>query len=147
MTSIQDLISNQKKKKEQVIKTQTENRENAGDLDHADIRKQVDAMIQSNKVMVFSKTYCPYCRQAKMALRSIPDLEFQIVEMDDGLHEGWQACVAEISKQRAVPEAATNNTMSVPQIFINQQYIGGADDISDMMRDERLSKMLGRPIS
>jgi glutaredoxin-related protein len=34
--------------------------------------------------------------------------------------------------------------MSVPQIFIKQVYIGGADDLADMFGDERLATMLGR---
>ena len=112
----------------------------------AEIVKEIQALIQSNDVMVFSKSYCPYCRQAKMALRSIPDLEFVAVEMDDGDHEHWQSQVAKLALTVAVPEAKNNNTSSVPQIFVKQQYIGGADDLAEMFTDERLAKMLGRPL-
>ena len=33
------------------------------------LEKRVDDLIQENKVMVFSKTYCPYCKMAKDALK------------------------------------------------------------------------------
>lgn len=114
--------------------------------DNPEIYDAINVMIASNSVIVFSKSYCPYCRQAKMALKSIPNLDFAVVEMDDGEHDGWQSCVAGIAKEKAIAEAQTNNTMSVPQIFINQKYIGGADDLADMFGNERLSKMLGRPL-
>jgi glutaredoxin len=149
MTSVEDLLNNHKKKKKEINKANALTDDNASkvNVDHLEIRKAVDDMIASNRVLVFSKSYCPYCRQAKMALRSIPDLDFAVVEMDDGEHEGWQACVSEIAKERTVPETANNNTMSVPQIFINERYVGGADDLADMFTDQRLSKMLGTPLS
>jgi glutaredoxin 3 len=148
MTSVQDLFSNYKNKKEEESKKISEARDSiTAPLDHSEIKKAVESIIQTSTIIVFSKSYCPYCRQAKMALRSISDLEFLVIEMDDGSYDGWQACVAEIAKQKAVPETINNNTLSVPQIFINQKYIGGADDLSDMFCDERLSKMLGRPLS
>ena len=111
-----------------------------------DCVKEIQSLIDSNTIMVFSKTYCPFCRQAKMALRSVPNLEFHVVEMDDGSHDGWQGNVSKIAKSLAAQEAANNNTASVPQIFIKQQYIGGAEDLADMFADGRLAKMLGRPL-
>lgn len=82
-----------------------------------------------------------------MALRSIPDLEFTVVEMDDGKHDGWQAEVARLAESRTIPEASNNNKMAVPQIFIQQKYVGGAEDLADMFADQRLATMLGRPLS
>ena len=59
---------------------------------------------------------------------------------------GWQAFIAELAKTTAIPSAANNNTKSVPQIFINQKYIGGADDLADIYLDKTLATMLGRDI-
>lgn len=81
-----------------------------------------------------------------MALQSVPKLEFQVIEMDDGCHEGWQAQVAQVAKSVGAKEVANNNTMSVPKIFVNQIYVGGADDLADMFTDGRLSDMLGRAL-
>lgn len=41
----------------------------------------VDAEIKANKVMVFSATYCPYCKMAKDALTST-GTKFHVVEVD-----------------------------------------------------------------
>jgi glutaredoxin len=79
-----------------------------------------------------------------MALHSISGLDFAVVEMDDGQHEGWQARIAELAKSKTLPEAAKNNTMSVPQIFIEELYMGGSEDLADMYADKRLATMLGR---
>jgi glutaredoxin 3 len=35
----------------------------------ANARAVVEAKIAGKKVMVFSKSYCPYCKKAKMALK------------------------------------------------------------------------------
>lgn len=150
MPSIEELLNSNKKKKEDIRKTNPilkANSEPPAHIDHDEVRKNVEALIHSNKVMVFSKGYCPYCTQAKMALRSIPNLEFQTVELDDGSHEGWQHMIARVATDHLTPETANNNTMSVPQIFINQSYIGGADDLADIYTDGRLAKLLGRPLS
>lgn len=147
MTSIEELLNVHKSKKAEIKKANAVAETNSSNLtvDRTEIKRHVEEMIASNRVMVFSKSYCPYCTQAKMALRSIPDLDFAVVEMDDGEHDGWQACVAEVAKSKATVETASNNTLSVPQIFISEHYIGGADDLADMFTDRRLSKMLGRP--
>ena len=31
----------------------------------AAVRQSVDQLVKSNKVMIFSKSYCPYCTMAK----------------------------------------------------------------------------------
>lgn len=111
-----------------------------------DIVSAIQSLIDSNQIVIFSKSYCPFCRQVKMALRSVPNLEFEVVELDDGGHENWQRNVSRIAKNLAIEEAADNNTVSVPQIFIEKQYIGGADDLADMFADNRLATMLGRPL-
>ena len=150
MPSIEELLNSHKKKKEEIRKSNPVRKADSEAPAHIDqdaVRKNVEELIQSNKVMVFSKSYCPYCTQAKMALKSIPNLEYQTIEMDDGSHEGWQHMVAAVAKDHLTPDTANNNTMSVPQIFINKAYIGGADDLADMYTDGRLAKLLGRSLS
>jgi glutaredoxin 3 len=111
-------------------------------------KSEIASLIESNKIIMFTKSYCPFCRQAKMALGSIPNLEYKVIDLDvDGdHHEGWQRHIAEIGKAKAVPEAANNNPLTVPQIFIDQNFMGGADDLADMMADGRLATMLGRKL-
>jgi glutaredoxin 3 len=148
MTSIADLLAKQKHggKRTSDAKRTSLILEVADPEDTDKLVPEIQSLIDSNDIVVFSKSYCPYCRQAKMALRSVPNLEFHAIEMDDGAHEGWQAQVATIAKSVATKDVAANNTTSVPQIFIKQIYVGGADDIADMFADGRLADMLGRPL-
>jgi glutaredoxin 3 len=44
-------------------------------------RQIIDAAIDGNKVMVFSKTYCPYCTQAKSAISKL-NVPFHVIELD-----------------------------------------------------------------
>ena len=43
----------------------------------------VDQMISQHKVVVFSKTYCPYCSKAKNVLGKYSINDLKIIELDD----------------------------------------------------------------
>jgi glutaredoxin 3 len=42
----------------------------------------VSSLVAANRVMVFSKTYCPYCVKAKSALNSVGLSSFGLLELD-----------------------------------------------------------------
>jgi glutaredoxin len=42
----------------------------------------VASLVASNRVMVFSKSYCPYCSKAKRALNSVGLSAFGLLELD-----------------------------------------------------------------
>ena len=69
-------------------------------------------------VHIYSTAICPYCERAKMLLekRNIKYTEFKIDE-DVKLFEEMLAL--------------SNGRRSVPQIFIDDQHIGGYDDLVD----------------
>lgn len=83
--------------------------------------------------MVFSKSYCPYCRASKATLQEL-GAQFLAIELDQigllprppnmtrlsGADDGQQIqdALEEITKQR-----------TVPNIFINKQHIGGNSDL------------------
>jgi len=46
-------------------------------------RQLVDDTIADNKVVVFSKTYCPYCTMAKKALTEAGLAEYKLMELDE----------------------------------------------------------------
>ena len=73
-------------------------------------------------VKIYSTAICPYCERAKMLLekRNIKYTEFKIDE-DVKLFEEMLAL--------------SNGRRSVPQIFINDQHIGGYDDLVDFDLD------------
>ena len=43
--------------------------------------ESVKEMIDGNKVMVFSKSYCPFCTKAKNLLKN-GDVDFTVIELD-----------------------------------------------------------------
>lgn len=45
-------------------------------------QKLVDEKISNNKVVVFSKTYCPYCKMAKDVLNQT-GVKFDLLELDE----------------------------------------------------------------
>ncbi|KAJ1518003.1 thioredoxin reductase [Coelomomyces lativittatus] len=46
------------------------------------LASKVSKLIASNQVTVFSKTYCPYCTNAKNAFRKLGK-EFKAIELDE----------------------------------------------------------------
>ena len=43
----------------------------------------VELQVKENKVVVFSKTYCPYCKKAKEALSSTGLKNYALIELDE----------------------------------------------------------------
>ena len=93
--------------------------------------EEVQSKISSNKVMVFSKSYCPFCVRAKGALKDL-GLEFEVEELDKvkGGSE-TQGALLEMTGQR-----------TVPNVFINGKHLGGCDDTLAAIRSGQLQKML-----
>jgi hypothetical protein len=42
----------------------------------------VESLIKGSRVMVFSKSYCPYCTKAKSALQSVGLTQYGLLELD-----------------------------------------------------------------
>ncbi|GAA5878364.1 hypothetical protein JCM8547_007532 [Rhodosporidiobolus lusitaniae] len=91
----------------------------------------VEAKIDNAKVVVFSKSYCPYCRSTKDLLKSL-EVDFDAYELDQ-MDEGseWQNYLAEKTGQR-----------TVPSVFINKQHIGGNSDLQAKHKSGELKKLL-----
>ncbi|CDS11811.1 hypothetical protein LRAMOSA11455 [Lichtheimia ramosa] len=97
----------------------------------AQVEQQVEDLIKNNNVVVFSKTYCPYCSSAKALLES-QNIEFTVVELNRETNgSAMQDYLEKRSGQR-----------TVPNIFIKQQHLGGCDDLKAADKDGRLQKML-----
>uniref|UniRef100_A0AAV1UN39 Glutaredoxin domain-containing protein n=1 Tax=Peronospora matthiolae TaxID=2874970 RepID=A0AAV1UN39_9STRA len=74
--------------------------------------------IAREKVLVFSKSHCPFCARVKATL-DVLDTKYEAVELDaidDGGH--IQALLFDMTGQR-----------TVPNVFINGKHIGGCDDV------------------
>ncbi|KND05072.1 glutaredoxin [Spizellomyces punctatus DAOM BR117] len=94
-------------------------------------KELVEKAIKENKVVVFSKSYCPYCKKAKNLLDSL-GVKYELFELDerpDG--QAIQEYLKEKTGQR-----------TVPNIFIKGQHIGGCDDLHAAHDSGKLQKLL-----
>ncbi|PRW59393.1 CPYC type [Chlorella sorokiniana] len=96
-------------------------------------KQLVDSAISGNKVVIFSKTYCPYCVKGKRALEKfLPKSKITVVELDGrGDGSAIQDYLMELTGGR-----------SVPRVFIDGQFIGGGDDTDALARNGKLEIML-----
>mmetsp|Transcript_5940 Transcript_5940/g.10837 ORF Transcript_5940/g.10837 Transcript_5940/m.10837 type:complete len:138 (-) Transcript_5940:124-537(-) len=89
--------------------------------------------IASSDVVVFSKTFCPFCTSTKQLFSSM-NIDAKVIEldqMDNGAEV--QGALLDISGQR-----------TVPNVFIKGEHLGGNDDTQGAARSGKLEKMLGK---
>jgi GrxC family glutaredoxin len=82
------------------------------------------------KIVIYTTSYCPYCFGAKAFLRS-KNVEFEEIDVTDD------------PPRRAEMERLSNRR-TVPQIFIDDQSIGGYDDARRLDATGELDRLLGR---
>ena len=81
-----------------------------------------------NKVVVYTKSRCPYCVAAKNLL-SQKGVPFEEIYLDDHPEE-----YAKLKERTGM--------MTVPQIFIGETLVGGYDDLSALERERKLDALL-----
>ena len=86
------------------------------------------------KVEMYSKTHCPYCSRAVAILNrhNVNYIEYEI---------------SKDPVKRTQMINRTNGASTVPQIFINDELIGGGDELLDMHLDGRLDVLLKDKLS
>ncbi|KAG2202295.1 hypothetical protein INT47_010743 [Mucor saturninus] len=93
------------------------------------IRDLVKKAISDNTI--FSKSYCPYCIGAKDLFDDI-HVDYKALELNDHVDgDAIQKALAEMTKQN-----------TVPNIFVNQQHIGGSDALKSALASGKLEKIL-----
>ncbi|KAL1933473.1 hypothetical protein VTP01DRAFT_7563 [Rhizomucor pusillus] len=97
----------------------------------ADVEQFVEKLINENKIVVFSKSYCPYCRRAKQLLQQLGE-KFYVIELD------------EVDNGAAIQDYLAKKTgqRTVPNIFIKQQHVGGCDDLFTANSNGKLQQLL-----
>ncbi|MEA5508384.1 glutaredoxin 3 [Crocosphaera sp. UHCC 0190] len=86
------------------------------------------------KVEIYTWQTCPFCIRAKFLLwwKGVNFTEYKI----DG---------DEVAREKMAQRA--NGKRTVPQIFINDQHIGGCDDIYRLNGEEKLDSLFSQVIS
>ncbi len=83
----------------------------------------------SAKVEIYTWSRCPFCIRAKQLL-SEKKIEFT------------EYCIDGDNQAREQMSLRANGRTSLPQIFINDQHIGGCDDLYDLEAEEKLDDLL-----
>ncbi|KAE8612208.1 hypothetical protein XENTR_v10012764 [Xenopus tropicalis] len=96
------------------------------------LQARVKELIDSNRVMVFSKSFCPYCDQVKELFSSL-GAEYQSLELDE--------CDDGAAIQETLHELTGQRT--VPNVFVNKTHVGGCDKTLKAHKDGSLAKLLG----
>ena len=81
-------------------------------------------------IVIYGTEFCSYCTAARMLLKK-KGLNYKdiLISQDD-------------DKRREMERRSGGRT--VPQIFINDELIGGFDDLYSLDQDGRLDELLGR---
>lgn len=83
-----------------------------------------------SKVRIYLTQSCPYCVAAQRLLQ-VKGIDYEAIDVShDPEKRAW---LVEVSGQR-----------TVPQIFIDEQPIGGFTDLQALDREGRLDALLGR---
>lgn len=81
------------------------------------------------KVVMYSKTTCPYCHRAERLLRERGVADLEVIQIDIERHRRDEMI------QRA-------HRYTVPQIFIDGRHVGGCDDLVALDRAGGLVPLL-----
>ncbi|EDV29536.1 uncharacterized protein TRIADDRAFT_18842 [Trichoplax adhaerens] len=91
----------------------------------------VENAIAKHKVVVFSKTYCPYCDDVKALFKKL-SVRSQYIELD---LRGDGRRIQNILQQKT-------GASTVPRVFLNGECLGGASDVIAMHNKGELKKKL-----
>ena len=87
-------------------------------------------VVKEAKVVMYGTRFCPYCMMARRLFNS-KNIEFEEISVSSN-SELWDE----------MEQKSGRNT--VPQIFINDESLGGYDDIAELEQNGELDQILGR---
>ncbi|GMT06490.1 hypothetical protein PENTCL1PPCAC_28664, partial [Pristionchus entomophagus] len=100
--------------------------------DQYELETAIQDDINVHRVMIYSKTYCPYSRRLKSLLTKYDIDDMKVIELnkEDQMSE-MQDFLETLSGRR-----------TVPQLFLNGQFVGGYDDVKALEDDGEFEKRL-----
>ena len=87
------------------------------------VKKAIEA-----PVVVFSKTYCPYCTRVKKMFSEAGVKDLYVIELDE---RGDCSEVQDILLRMT-------GARTVPRVFIGGKSIGGSDEVAVMVKNDSL---------
>lgn len=97
-----------------------------------DIADFIDEQNSTNQVVIYSKSYCPYCRATKQLFQRIPTAQLKVIELD---REENGLAIQQVL-------LAKTGQRTVPNVFVNNKHVGGNDDTQQAFRDGTLEVLL-----
>ncbi|XP_073838550.1 uncharacterized protein isoform X2 [Musca autumnalis] len=89
----------------------------------------VQNVLKEHKVVIFSKSSCPYCSMAKEQFKKL-SVPFHVIELDQRQDcNEIQDVLGQMTGQR-----------TVPRCFIDGKFIGGGTDVKKMYETGALQK-------
>ncbi|NXG71733.1 GLRX2 protein, partial [Baryphthengus martii] len=88
-------------------------------------------IISNNCVVIFSKTTCFYCKTAKRVFESM-NVNYTAVELDMNANGG---------QFQDILERMTGGR-TVPRVFVNGTFVGGATDIQRLHEEGKLFSLV-----
>ena len=86
------------------------------------------SMSNNAKIIIYTKENCPYCRLAKDLLSS-RQIAYEEIRID-------------LDNEKKEEMIRLSHRRTVPQIFINNQPIGGYDDLAILAKSNKLEGLL-----
>ncbi len=81
------------------------------------------------KIIMYSTAVCPYCIRAEQLLQRKGVTEIEKIRVD-------------LQPEARIKMVELTNRRTVPQIFINEQHIGGYDDLAALDQAGELNALL-----
>jgi len=93
----------------------------------------IDDLLKENSVVVFSKSTCPFCAQAKTALEE-NGVKFFVCELDQMAPTDTDAMQETLMQM--------TGARTVPRVFISGKSVGGCDDVLGLVDSGKLLEMV-----
>jgi len=100
-----------------------------------DAKAFIDGELGKHQVVVFSKSYCPYCAKTKSLFgqSEFKDIDVATYELDQrGDGAAIQATLLDMSGQR-----------TVPSVWVGGKFVGGNSETQAAYKSGELQSMLG----
>ncbi|KAL7576871.1 hypothetical protein ACA910_006637 [Epithemia clementina (nom. ined.)] len=98
----------------------------------SDVLNYIQSENENNQVVIWSKSYCSYCRQTKQLFQSMKNVQVKIHELDKVKNgSAIQSALQQLTAQR-----------TVPNVFVNNTHVGGNDNVQAANRSGKLGKLL-----
>ena len=101
----------------------------------SDVQKRIDELVKNNRVVLFMKgtSQFPMCGFSGRAIQilnacGVDDLKTVNVLEDEGIRQGIKAY---------------SNWPTIPQLYVNGEFVGGSDIMTEMYQAGELQQTLG----